>query len=376
MTDKLDKLLIAANSRLKLSRTGITIFRRGNKLSLRGMLPPKPGSGKDKPSQQTIALGYYANAAGIKVAESEALKLSSAIALREFDWSNYLKNTGYGNTRFNTVEHWVAKFEKDYFNRRERNSKSESTFKDYQKIFKKFDKGAPLNTDTLMAVVLSTSPDTRTRKKACIYLKALAEFADIDFDPSRFAGNYSADSVELRNIPTDKEIQEWYDRIPKAHGWKYAFGLMAAYGLRNYELFYIDFDSLKQSPGHLRIVESKRNKKIERLIWCLYPEWWEMWDLGNIKQPFPTVTGKTNSDLGDRVLKAFKRYGFSKPYNLRHAWAIRAINFVPVEMAAKMMDHSVIIHTKTYQRWINNEHYEKIYQQAINRVDRPLPPNF
>lgn len=371
MTDKLDKLLIAANSRLKLSRTGITIFRRGNKLSLRGMLPPKPGSGKDKPSQQTIALGYYANAAGIKVAESEALKLSSAIALREFNWSNYLNND---NTNFGTVEHWIAKFEKDYFNRRERNSKSETTFKDYQRIFKKFDMGAPLNTDTLMDVVLSTKPDTRTRQKACVYLKALAEFAGIDFDPSKFAGNYSADSVELRNIPTDQEIQKWYNRIPENYGWKYAFGLMAAYGLRNYELFYIDFDSLKKSPGHLRIVESKRNKKTERLIWCLYPEWWEMWNLGDINRAFPKVTGKTNSDLGNRVFKAFKRYGFSKPYNLRHAWAIRAINFIPVEIAARMMDHSIIIHTKTYQRWIDREHYSKMYDLMINRVDRPLPP--
>ncbi|MGL6340995.1 MAG: hypothetical protein ACRC80_17880, partial [Waterburya sp.] len=84
-----------------------------------------------------------------------------------------------------------------------------------------------------------------------------------------------------------------------------------------------------------------------RLIWCLYPEWWEMWNLGDIDQPFPQVSGKTNSDLGDRVNKAFKRYGFSHPYNLRHAWAIRAIGFIPVELAAPMMDHSVLEHIRT-----------------------------
>ena len=64
--NKLDKLLEAANTRLKKSNAGITIFRRGQKLSLRGMLPPKPG--KSKPSQQTIKLDIYFNSAGIKVA--------------------------------------------------------------------------------------------------------------------------------------------------------------------------------------------------------------------------------------------------------------------------------------------------------------------
>jgi hypothetical protein len=39
-----EDLLKAANSRLKYANTGIILFKRGNKLSLRGMLPAKPGS--------------------------------------------------------------------------------------------------------------------------------------------------------------------------------------------------------------------------------------------------------------------------------------------------------------------------------------------
>ena len=367
--DKLDKLLVAANQRLKTGKIGITIIKRGNKLSLRGMLPPKHG--KTKPSQQTIALGIFANAAGIKRAESEAIKLSAQIALKEFTWETWQ----LPNTQTDTVGYWLNKFEEDYFNKRQRNSKSETTWLDYQKIFKKLPKEEKLSERVLIETVLTTSPDSRTRKKACTYLTALAKLAGIAVNLSDYSGNYSPNAINPRDIPTDLEIAQWRDRIPNNHGWQYAFSLMAAYGLRNYELFYIDLESLTKSPGHLRIRESKSNAETERIIWCLYPEWYETWKLGDISQPFPQVTGKNNTELGSRVTQAFSRYGLKKPYNLRHAWAIRAINFIPVEIAAKMMDHDLAVHTRIYQRWINNSHYEKMYEIMMGRRDRPLPPD-
>ena len=369
MTDKLDKLLVDANSRLKAAKTGITIISRGAKLSLRGMLPPKQG--KTKISQQTIALGLFANAAGIKRAESEAIKLSARVALKEFNWDDYLKPT----SQTDTVGYWLRLFEEDYFSKRQRNKKTETTWSDYQKIFKKLPTEEKLTEKVLLEAVLTTNPDTRTRKKACTYLAALSKLAGISIDLSAYSGNYSPSAINPRDLPTDLEIAQWRDRIPNNKGWQYAFGLMAAYGLRNYELFYVDLESLIKSPGHLRIRESKSNSESERIIWCLYPEWWEQWELGNISQPFPQVTGKNNSELGHRVTQALSRYGFKKPYNLRHAWAIRAINFIPVEIAAKMMDHDLAVHTRIYQRWISNNHYEKMYKIMIQRSDRPLPPS-
>ena len=370
MSDKLDKLLVAANQRLKSGNVGISIIKRGAKLSLRGMLPPKPGGHKNKYSQQTISLGIFANGAGIKRAEQEAHKLSAQIALNEFSWSDYLKE----ENNINTVTYWLARFEEDYFSKRQRNSKTETTWSDYQKIFRKLPPEAKLNEQTLLETILSTTPDTRTRKKACTYLKALAKLAGIVIDFSEYSGSYSPSAVNPRDIPTDAEIQQWRDRIPNSRGWQYAFGLIAAYGLRNYELFYADLESIAKSPGHLRIRESKINAESERIIWCLYPEWWKKWELGNINQPFPKITGKNNSELGNRVTQALGRYGFNKPYNLRHAWAIRAINFIPVEIAARMMDHDLSVHTRIYQRWINQNHYEKMYEIMMNRNDRPLPP--
>ena len=64
--DKLVRQLEQTNQQLKQANTGVVIFKRGSKLSLRGMLPDKNGNGF---RQQTIALGIYANAAGIKQAK-------------------------------------------------------------------------------------------------------------------------------------------------------------------------------------------------------------------------------------------------------------------------------------------------------------------
>ena len=241
---KIDDLLCVANGRLKAGNVGLIIFKRGNKLSLRGMLPAKPGSGKTGFQQQTISLGLYANAAGIKIAEKEALKLSGLIALNQFDWADYTNS----KKAIGSIGYWLLKFEGDYFNKRQRNEKSETTWRDYKKIFNKLDPEEKLTKDSLMAAILSTQPDSRTRKRACTYLKKLALFAGLDFDPSDYKGNYSADSVDIRNIPSDAEIQQWRDKMPIAYGLRYAFGLMAAYGLRNYELSHIDLESLKKTP--------------------------------------------------------------------------------------------------------------------------------
>jgi integrase len=70
-----------------------------------------------------------------------------------------------------------------------------------------------------------------------------------------------------------------------------------------------------------------------------------------------------------------KRYGFSKPYNLRHAWAVRTIEFdIPVELAAQQMGHSVLVHNDTYHAWISDGVHQRAFDRALQRPDRPLPP--
>lgn len=61
-----DLTLDAVNERLKAAKVGIKVRQKGNRLYLRGTLPPKPGAEKQHPHQQDLSLGIYANPAGLE----------------------------------------------------------------------------------------------------------------------------------------------------------------------------------------------------------------------------------------------------------------------------------------------------------------------
>ena len=63
------------------------------------------------------------------------------------------------------------------------------------------------------------------------------------------------------------------------------------------------------------------------------------------------------------------------PYDLRHTWAVRTLLFGwPVELSARQMGHSVDVHTGTYQRWIDREKIQAVYDLLGTRSNRPKPP--
>ncbi|MDZ4875198.1 MAG: hypothetical protein CLLPBCKN_004594 [Chroococcidiopsis cubana SAG 39.79] len=72
------------NARLKAGKVGVSVQQRGDRLCLRGTLPPRPNSTKDKPFRQEIYLGVYCNPAGFTYAENEAKLVGSLLAKREF----------------------------------------------------------------------------------------------------------------------------------------------------------------------------------------------------------------------------------------------------------------------------------------------------
>lgn len=364
--DKLENLLTDANTRLKQSNTGISIFKRGQKLSLRGMLPRKDGLGA---SQQIISLGIYCNAAGIQSAEKQAQKLASQVALKEFSWDDWLNK----EQNIGSVGYWVKEFEVDYFHRKEKNDRSLTTWdSNYRSMFDRLNPQDSLNEEVLLGLILSTSPDTRTRKAAVSAANTLAKFAKLDCNFNRYKGKYSHLKGD-RLLPTDEEIVKYYYSIRNPH-WQRAFGLMAAYGISNHELFYLDLDSLLKPPGHL-VSNYRKGHYGTRRIWCLYPEWYEEWELGKAIA-LPEVTGENNRALGNRVSCAFRRYQLCKPGDLRHCWAIRAMSFMPDSMAARMMAHTADVHNRTYQHWINEDQEDKFYQILMNKEDRPRAPQF
>mgnify|MGYP006280997585 CR=1 FL=1 len=73
---KVNRLLKETNKKLKSGGVGLTVEKRGTKLSLRGKFPPQPGENDDK--NRRLSLDIYANPAGIKRAESEAKRIAGA----------------------------------------------------------------------------------------------------------------------------------------------------------------------------------------------------------------------------------------------------------------------------------------------------------
>ncbi|MEL7245686.1 MAG: site-specific integrase, partial [Cyanobacteria bacterium J06573_2] len=65
----------------------------------------------------------------------------------------------------------------------------------------------------------------------------------------------------------------------------------------------------------------------------------------------------------------FRKIGLEfKPYDLRHAWAIRAhILGVPIKAAADNLGHSVQVHTQTYQRWFSLDMRKLAIDNALNK---------
>jgi hypothetical protein len=89
-----------------------------------------------------------------------------------------------------------------------------------------------------VTLVHKTERNTRNRKETCRKLQALADFAGLEVDLLQYKGNYGASKVEDRDVPSDEEIALWWKKIPNL-SWRCVYGLMAAFGLRDHEVFFV-----------------------------------------------------------------------------------------------------------------------------------------
>jgi integrase len=353
----------ATNQRLKAARIGVAVEQRGGRLLLRAMLPSKPGSSKSGYHQQRISLHYRANPAGLALAEAEAKQVGALLELGRFTWEPYLTAP-----KPDTVADWVARFEQDYFTRRERTPRSETTWKgDYEQVFRSLPQDEPLTLAVLVNSIAAKKPDSRARKRWVDICTRLARFASLQGDLAPLRGSYSPSKVSPRNLPSDSIVAQVREIIPNST-WQRVYGLLATYGLRPHEIFDLQFDKYPL----LQVGEG--TKTGSRLVYPLYPEWAQWWDL---QGDLPTVSGRNNSELGNRISKAFKRYQVPfPPYHLRHAWAVRSITFgLELPLAAAQMGHSVRVHCEIYHAWITEEVHQKAYQALLINPNRPSPPD-
>lgn len=354
MADEFDHLITSAQGRLKAAKIRVSIRRKGDALFLRATLPPKPGSNYVKPHRYELKTGLSVSKDGIRRAEAEAKHLGSLLALKQFDWSDWL---GEKPPEERSVKEWVADFKQHYMST---HSLSEMTWKrHWQSVYDVLPQEGKLAVGLVMGTALSTPPDTRKRLEFCKKLQKLAEHAEMDVDLSPYQGKYnSAKPNNSRDLPTDAIVSEWRDRIPNKT-WQWIYGIVSTFGLRPHEAWFCKFlDDLT-----LHVTEGKTG---ERIVQALYPEWVELWQLQKIQRP--KVTAKTYREYGERTSRQFTRYHIPfSPYDLRHAWAIRAsITFgLPDTIAAKMMGHSVQVHHETYHRWLSQAQQAEVYRAAI-----------
>lgn len=348
----------------------MAICRLSQRLYLRATLPPKPGSHHSKCHQQYLSLGTYANPAALKNAEKEALKVGGLLACREFSWNPYLKSHPLAPEP-QRVSEWAEEFERDYFDRRLKTQKSQNTWLvDYKRVFDKLPQNQVLTVELIKGAIVSTTPDSRTRKRVCLALGALAKFAGIEFDVKPFRGSYSPTKVSPRKLPDDKLVAQTFYQINDPT-WQWVYGILATYGLRPHEIFYLDWRSPVTESGILSVLDGKTGP---RRVWPIFPEWFVDFNLAEIK--LPKCTGKNNADLGHRVSNTFRRLKIPfQPYDLRHAWAIRSLEFgLDISLSAQQMGHSVKIHSEVYHLWISDRHHQRAFEALMKRSDRPLPP--
>lgn len=386
---KFEEELEQVKLRLKASKCKVGL-KVSSAIQLQATLPPKPNSDKIKPHQQLISLGIPANFDGLKTAEEEAYELGKLLARKQFEWNEKYLCT-IKNETIPTIGGLLEKFESEYFKTRQRTISSETTFSNYlSKINKHFDKKLLANQSNiencLNAIV---SPSSRYQSAASI--SVLCKTFGISVEVTKFAKkNYESQN---RNIPSDEQIIlnfRKYDlyannrsRINKKHvdTWKmqrWVYGMLATYGLRPREIFLkpdLDWWLSSENTDNTWKVH-KDCKTGAREAFPLYLEWVELFDLKNpeyIDILKNAILNKSTfihyKNLVHKNAKWFEKVGIEfPPYNLRHAWAIRAhMLLIPVKAAADNLGHSVEMHLETYQKHFGRENRKRMINEATNK---------
>ena len=350
------------NELFKAQLIGVSIKQNGTRLHLRATLPPRPGSRAKRAYQQKIYLGLPANPAGLRRAEKEGRIVGANLAGGEFDWGRYDKPDG---TPPGSCGDWVRKLESWYIGTK--GGKAETWKGDYEKGLKALSRSVALSPAALEKAILATEPNTKSRQRACMAVGALAKFAGVRFDVAPFRGSYSSAKVAVRNVPGCAEIAQYRNAITNP-AWRWVYGMMATYGLRNHEVFKLDISDFPI----VHVLED--TKTGSREVWPCYPEWADRWGLSVQELP-PIQMERTNQQIGNSVTRYLSPLLPFTPYDLRHAWAVRTVSFGwPDALSAQQMGHSLDVHNRTYQRWISKRDHQRMYDILLRREDRPRPP--
>ncbi len=388
--------IYVANSSLSLDRVKVKIKLTSPKsIGLQGSFPCKPGDvGKNGSSnkQYTISLGFTANDVGVKAAVTKARELDLLLITKQFSWTPELLGKQAQKIAlteekkpFRPIWELIAQYEREFWKTHDKNRQGLRTWEShYLRHLKKLPQNEPLTLDALEQTLEKTNPNTSSRYLLVWQLKKFCEFCDFDAVKTINAYATPQPHPRIRVIPNDEEIITGFnqiglplskytskDNITFSEQWQWAYGMLAAYGLRSHELFAVDLDAFTHPENTFHLVKlnpslTEGTKTGERSggIPPLHPHWVELFDLKNVKLPY------NGGKLNNRTAKLYIRFkninlGF-RPYDLRHAYAIRGHRLqVPIKTMADYMGHTVQEHTNTYQRWMSEEANLEIYKEVV-----------
>ncbi len=358
--------LSTVNSRLRSSGIRVTLIQRKQWLYLRAVLPPKPESDKAKPYRQELTrpkVGLPATSKGLKDAEKVAIALWGDVVDGSFDWDTW---RGKVAKEERLVKDWVADFREQWL---AKGNTSQSTWnRHWQAAFNRLPQDKPLTAELLLTVLLQIDVNSHTRSRVAGHFQRLAEFADIPIDLRPHRGTYATGKSETRrDLPTDKLVSKWWGKISNPN-WRWVYGVIATFGIRPHEAFFLEATA---DPFIWNVLDGKTGP---RQTSALYPEWVEQWELLDGQPPELSARSEFR-EYGKQISMQFHRLKIPfSAYDLRHAFAVRCIKFdIPVSIAARMMGHSVTMHTETYQRWLSAAEQKAVYHKAI--VGGPKPPS-
>ncbi|MEB3352345.1 MAG: site-specific integrase [Cyanobacteriota bacterium] len=395
-------LVERANERLARGGVGLRLELRGHRLGLRGPLPSLADPGRLQ--RRRLSLGLPATPAGLEQALERLEELLRQLATGRFDPAAW-GSGGAGSPPAPpapalpapalpalaaappALGELLVGFERAFFadpRRRRRPAGSRSTWEAaYRPYLRRLERAAaatpaaPLDVPLLEAVLEGYDLASRSRQQAAIALAALARHAGLALpdDWSERAAGYGLHRARFRPLPSDGRILEVLELIPNP-AWRLVYGLMATYGLRNHEAFFCDLSALAPGGDHvIRVLPT--SKTGEHQVWPFQPSWVEEFGLARLAEG-PAALPPVSTDLrrttlkrvGQRVAEQFRRYDLPiTPYDLRHAWAVRTIHIgLPDTVAARMMGHSVAIHTRTYHHWITRRDQQQAVDAALARL--------
>ncbi|MDF5710606.1 MAG: hypothetical protein PUP90_23770 [Nostoc sp. S4] len=219
---------------------------------------------------------------------------------------------------------------------------------------------------------MATAPDTKTRKRTCMALSALARFAQVEINLKPYKGRYSPRLVQPRDLPTDTTIAKHFYEI-ESPDWRWVYGMLATYGLRNHEVFRLDFRAIAE--GNYIVNVNENSKTGSRSVWPCFLEWFAQFELQNVILPKVDLN-QSNAAIGHVVTVWFNRHAVPfAPHNLRHCWAIRTLEFgLDISLAAQQMGHSAKVHSELYHHWISHRYHQRAFELMTNKSDRPQVP--